>query len=152
MRGRWTKAEEAELRSLYASHTAEELAARFGTTKTAHNQTSFKQRQKKEPPHKIRLTPSQELWLRNNYPHISTAVCALILGVSHRTVSRRARALGLSKTETYRREAHAHGVELARQTALRNGSYPPKGYYSPNLQKGEAYRFKPGHKPVKPPF
>lgn len=142
MRGRWTKAEEAELRALYATHTAEELAARFGTTKTALYQKCFKLGLKKEQPCKIRLTPSQVLWLRNNYPHISTEVCALILGVSHRTVSRRARALGLAKTEAYRREAHAHGVELARQTALRNGSYPPKGYYSPNLQKGEAYRFR----------
>lgn len=35
---------------------------------------------------------------------------------------------------------------------LKNGTYPAKGWYSTNLQKGEIYQFKPGHKKVKPPF
>ena len=40
----------------------------------------------------------------------------------------------------------------AKESQLRNGTFPKKGYYSPNLQKGAKYQFKPGHKPVKLPF
>lgn len=97
---------------------------------------------KKEQPCTIRLTSSQELWLRKNYPHVSTDVCALILGMSRRTVIRKARKLGLRKTEQFMKEAQAHTARRARESHIKNGTYPPKDYYSPNLQKGEPYRFK----------
>lgn len=149
---RWSKSEEDELRELYATTTAEALAVHFGTTKGAIQQKCFKLGLKKEQPCTIHLSASQELWLRRNYPIISTDVCALLLGISPSTVTRKARALGLYKSETYLAEAQAHAAAEARKTALRNGSYPPKGYYSPNLQKGKKYQFKRGHKRVKPPF
>lgn len=40
------------------------------------------------------------------------------------------------------REAQAHAAKRAKESHLRNGTYPPKGWYSPNLQKGQQYRFK----------
>ena len=105
-----------------------------------------------EQPCKIHLTPQQELWLKLNFPHMATKICALILGISHRSVIRQARRLGVVKTEQFMKECIAHTCKKAKESHLKNGTYPQKGYYSPNLQKGQKYQFKPGHKPIKPPF
>ena len=132
--------------------TAEALAVRFGTTYRAIYQKCNKMGLKKDQPNKIHLTREQELWMRTHYPHISTEICALILGISHSSVTRQARRLGLNKTEQFMKECQAHTSKRAHESHLKNGTYPAKGYYSPNLQKGEAYQFKPGHKRIKPPF
>lgn len=152
MKKRWTKAEENELRELYGSQTAEALALHFGTTKLALYQKCNKLGLKKEQPNKIHLSPQQELWLKLNFPHMATKICALILGISHRSVIRQARRLGVVKTEQFMKECIAHTCKKAKESHLKNGTYPQKGYYSPNLQKGQKYQFKPGHKPIKPSF
>lgn len=149
---RWSPEEENELRELYGTMTAEALAVRFGTTYRAIYQKCNKMGLKKDQPNKIHLTREQELWMRTHYPHISTEICALILGISHSSVTRQARRLGLNKTEQFMKECQAHTSKRAHESHLKNGTYPAKGYYSPNLQKGEAYQFKPGHKRIKPPF
>ena len=149
---RWSPEEENELRELYGTMTAVALAVRFGTTYRAIYQKCNKMGLKKDQPNKIHLTREQELWMRTHYPHISTEICALILGISHSSVTRQARRLGLNKTEQFMKECQAHTSKRAHESHLKNGTYPAKGYYSPNLQKGEAYQFKPGHKRIKPPF
>lgn len=149
---RWSPEEENELRELYGTMTAEALAVRFGTTYRAIYQKCNKMGLKKDQPNKIHLTREQELWMRTHYPHMSTEICALILGISHSSVTRQARRLGLNKTEQFMKECQAHTSKRAHESHLKNGTYPAKGYYSPNLQKGEAYQFKPGHKRIKPPF
>lgn len=75
---------------------------------------------------------------------MSNEICGIVLGVSPRTVVRFARRLGLSKTAQFMRECQAHTAKKAKESHLRNGTYPAKGYYSPNLQKGAKYQFKPG--------
>lgn len=152
MKKRWSKAEEEELRGLYAKMTAEALAIHFGTTKLALYQKCYKLGLKKDQPNKIHLTPQQELWLKLNYPHMATEICAMKLGISHRSVVRQARRLGVEKTPQFMKECQAHTSKKARESHLKNGTYPAKGWYSPNLQKGEIYQFKPGHKKIKPPF
>lgn len=149
---RWTPEEEKELRELYGTMTAEALAVRFGTTYRAIYQKCNKMGLKKDHPCKINLTPKQELWMKIHWPHMSNEICALILGISHRSVVRQARRLGLQKTEQFMKECQAHTSKRAKESHLKNGTYPAKGYYSPNLQKGAQYQFKPGHKPVKLPF
>lgn len=149
---RWTPEEENELRELYGTMTAEALAVRFGTTYRAIYQKCNKMGLKKDQPNKIHLTREQELWMRTHYPHMSTEICALILGISHSSVTRQPRRLGLNKTEQFMKECQAHTSKRAHESHLKNGTYPAKGYYSPNLQKGEQYQFKPGHKRIKPPF
>ena len=149
---RWTSQEEQELRELYGSMTAEALAVRFGTTYRAIYQKCNKMGLKKDQPNKIHLTPQQVMWMKLHWPHMSNEICALILGISHRSVVRQARRLGLQKIEQFMREFQAHMAKKAKDSHLKNGTYPAKGYYSPNLQKGEAYQFKQGHKPIKPPF
>lgn len=137
---RWTPEEENELRELY------------GTTYRAIYQKCNKMGLKKDQPCKIHLTPQQELWMKIHWPHMSNEICALILGISHRSVVRQARRLGLQKTEQFMKECQAHTSKRAKESHIKNGTYPAKGYYSPNLQKGEAYQFKPGHKVIKKPF
>ena len=152
MKKKWTQAEEDELRALYGTMTAPALAVRFGTTTRALYQKCFKLGLKKEQPNTIHLTSEQQRWMRLHYPHMATEICALILGISPRSVTRQARRLGLRKTEQFMKECQAHTSKRAKESHLKNGTYPAKGVLSPNLQKGEQYRFKPGHKPVKPPF
>lgn len=142
MNRRWTDEMDAELRRLYPTTTAPELARRFGVTTGAVRQRLRRiGLRRKEQPGKIHLTLEQQMWMRRNYPCMATAICALYLGVSESSVKRIACAMGLQKTAQFMREAQAHAARRARESHLRNGTYPPKGWYSPNLQKGAAHRF-----------
>lgn len=152
MRKTWTATEENELRGLYGKMTAEALAIRFGTTCRAIYQKCFQMGLRKEQPKKIHLTQQDKLWLIINFPHMSNEICAMKLGISLRSVVRQARNLGLQKTEQFMKECQAHTSRKAHESHIKNGTYPAKGYYSPNLQKGEAYQFKSGHRQIKPPF
>ena len=153
MRKVWTQQEENELRELYGTMTAEALAVRFGTTYRAIYQKCNKLGLKKGYDHaKIKLSDRDTLWLRLNFPHMRNEICAMHLGVSLRTVVRIARTLNLVKTPQFMRECQDFTARKAKESHLRNGTFPKKGYYSPNLQKGAKYQFKPGHKPVKLPF
>lgn len=143
MNRRWTDAMDAELRRLYPTTTAPGLARHFGVTIGAVRQHLRRiGLRRKEQPGKIHLTLEQTLWMRRNFPGMATAICALYLGVSESSVKRIAYAMGLQKTPQFMREAQAHAARRAKESHLRNGTYPPKGWYSPNLQKGQQYRFK----------
>lgn len=148
----WTATEENELRESYGKMTAEALAIRFGTSKLAIYNKCNRLGLSKEQPNKIHLTREDELWLRINFPHMANEICAMKLGISYRSVIRQARRLGLQKTAQFMKECQAHTSRKARESNIKNGTYPAKGYYSPNLQKGKEYQFKPGHKRIKPPF
>lgn len=143
MKRMWTETRNEELRQLYRQRTAPELAAYFATTVQAIYQQANKLGLRKSQPNRIELTQEREFWLRRNFPHMSNGICALILGISPRSVVRLARRLRLSKTAQFMRECQAHTAKKARESHLRNGTYPAKGYYSPNLQRGERYQFKP---------
>lgn len=141
---RWTDEETEELRRIFHTMTAKQLALRFGTTALAVHQKCWKLGLKKGCDHaRIRLSQEDILWLRLNFPHMATAICALRLGVSPRTVVRLARQYGLEKTPQFMKEAQAHTAARAKESHLRNGTYPAKGWYSPNLQKGQQHQFKP---------
>lgn len=138
---RWTEEKCVELRRQYKSRTAPELAEIFGTTVGAVYQKANELGLRKPQPNKIELSRERETWLRLNFPRMSNEICALILGISLRSVVRQARRLGLEKTAQFMRECQAHTAKKARESHLKNGTYPAKGYYSPNLQKGEQYQF-----------
>ncbi len=142
MRQIWTPVRNDELRQLYKSKTAPELALHFGTTTQAVYQQANKLGLRKPQPNRIELTPERKLWLRLNFPHMSNGICALILGISPRSVVRIARSMGVCKTAQFMRECQAHTSKRAKESHLRNGTYPAKGYYSPNLQKGVIYQFR----------
>lgn len=139
---RWKKSEVALLRRLKPTNTNKQLAEIFGTTPSAVAQKCNEIGIKRgSQPNAIHLSHQQEVWMRTNFPQISNAICALILGISIRSVVRQARRLGLQKTPQFVKEAQAYTAKKARDSHLRNGTYPPRGYYSPNLQKGKPYQF-----------
>ena len=143
MNRRWTDKMDAELRRLYPTTTAPGLARHFGVTTGAVRQRLRRiGLRRKEQPGKIHLTLEQQMWMRRNFPGMANSICALYLGVSESSVKRIAYAMGLQKTAQFMREAQAHAAKRAKESHLRNGTYPPKGWYSPNLQKGQQYRFK----------
>lgn len=143
MNRRWTDEMDAELRRLYPTTTAPGLARHFGVTTGAVRQRLRRiGLRRKEQPGKIHLTLEQQMWMRRNYPGMANSICALYLGVSESSVKRIAYAMGLQKTAQFMREAQAHAARRARESHLRNGTYPAKGWYSPNLQKGQQYRLK----------
>ena len=143
MNRKWTDEMDAELRRLYPTTTAPGLARHFGVTTGAVRQRLRRiGLRRKEQPGKIHLTLEQQMWMRRNFPGMANSICALYLGVSESSVKRIACAMGLQKPAQFMREAQAHAARRARESHLRNGTYPPKGWYSPNLQKGQQYRFK----------
>lgn len=141
---RWTLKETEELRRIFHTMTAKQLAERFGRTEHAIQVKCFHLGLKKGCGHaSITLSDWDKLWLRLNFPHMSNEICAIRLGVSLRTVIRMARAMNLEKTPQFMKECQAHTARKAKESHLRNGTYPAKGWYSPNLRKGEKYQFKP---------
>lgn len=145
----WTGGRKDELSRLYGTMTGPELAERLGTTARSVYVAANRLGLHKGPRPRIELTEDRELWLKLNFPHMSNRICALILGISERSVNRLAKRLGLRKTERFMEECRAHTARKAKESHLRNGTYPPKGVYNANLQKGEPYRFRPGHAPLR---
>lgn len=103
----------------------------------------------KKDPKQIQLSTSDMLWLKNNYPHMRNEICAMKLGISLRSCVRLARKLGVEKTEQFMRDRQAITARKAKESHLAHNTYPPKGVINENIAKGEAYRFKPGHKPIR---
>ena len=99
----------------------------------------------KKNPKQIQLSTSDMLWLKNNYPHMRTEICAMKLGISLRSCIRLARKLGVEKTEQFMRDRQAITARRAKESHLRNGTYPKKGVVNANIAKGAPFRFKPGH-------
>lgn len=143
---KWTPAEEDELRRLYPSTSTAKLAARYGVTPMAVRLKCRRLGVRRGQLSKIRLTESQLFWLKANFPHAANKVCAVILGISESSLHRFARELGLRKTARFMKESQAFAARRAKESHLRNGTYPPKGYFSPNLMKGIPHQFKPGRR------
>lgn len=90
---------------------------------------------------KIALTPEQERWLVAHFRHTKNDDIMERLGISHSTLHRIARELGLTKSRQHMRKTQRNAADRARESHLRNGTYPPKGYIIP---RSEEFRFKPG--------
>lgn len=141
---KWAPEEEADLKSIFKTKTAKQLAEHFGRSVRAIQVKCFHLGLKKGYDHaKIRLSNDDKLWLRLNFPHIRNELCAIRLGVSLSTVVRMARAMKLEKTPQFMKECQAFTSGKAHESHLRHGTYPAKGFYSPDLQKGISYQFKP---------
>ena len=145
-RQKWSDSDIDTMRRLFKTKkTTAEIASVLGRTKQAVHVKAAKLGFKKNHSCRIDLTPEEQRWLKANYPHMATIVCALKLGISQRTCVRRARELGVYKTEQFMKEAQAHTSKRAKESHLRNGTYNPKGVIPVNLLKGSTHRFKPGH-------
>lgn len=147
MSTRWSQEEIDELRRLYASTmTAQQIADVIGRPLRAVYVKAHKLGlPAKSDPNKIKLDTEQTQWLRRAYPHIRTEICATRLGISPRSVVRIARKMGLTKTTEFMKDSQAYTARKAKESHLRNGTYPPKGVVNDNLKKGAPFRYKPGH-------
>lgn len=147
MASRWTPQEEDLLRSQWRTKIrVQNIADQLGRPLLAVYLKAHKLGLPTKPnPNKVVLTREQTAWLRSNYPHIRTELCAMRLGISHRTTVRIARKLGLFKTEQFMHECQAFSAKKAKESHLKNGTFPPRGVVTENLAKGAKYRFKPGH-------
>lgn len=94
---------------------------------------------------KITLTPEQERWLVAHFRHTTNPEIARRLGISETTMHRFARKLGLTKSRQHMRKIQRNAADRAKESHLRNGTYPPKGYIIP---RSEEFRFKAGVTPV----
>jgi hypothetical protein len=94
---------------------------------------------------KIELTPEQERWLVRHFRHTTNPEIARRLGISETTMHRFARKLGLTKSRQHMRKTQRNAADKAKESHIRNGTYPPKGYIIP---RSEEFRFKAGVTPV----
>ena len=95
--------------------------------------------------HKKVLTEKQEAWLLKHFCHTKNAEIMSKLGLSEGWLHRYARAHGLKKTAQFMNKTQAEVTRKAKESHLRNGTYPPKGYRIP---RSEEFQFKPGEKSV----
>ena len=92
----------------------------------------------------MKVNDKQIEWLVKHFKHTKNDIIAIRLQVSPRTVSRLAKAYGLSKTPQFMRKCQAECTAAAKVSHLQNGTYPPKGFIIP---KSEIYRFRKGETP-----
>ena len=94
---------------------------------------------------RITLTPEQERWLVKHFKHTRNEEIGERLGISQSSLHRFARELGLTKTRQFMRKVQRNAADKAKESHLRNGTYPPKGYRIP---RSEEFQFKAGVTPV----
>lgn len=94
---------------------------------------------------KITLTQEQERWLKAHFRHTRNEEIGERLGISETTMHRFARELGLTKSRQHMRKTQRNAADKAKESHLRNGTYPPKGYRIP---RSEEFQFKAGVTPV----
>lgn len=145
MKRLWTEQETESLRVLWRTNKpARVIAEEIGRPLRAVYMKAYKLGlPKKDYPHRINPDSRDLLWLKLNYPHIRTEICALKLGISPSSCIRLARKLGVKKTPQFMKECQSFTSRKAKESHLHNGTYPPKGFIIPG---SEQYRFKPGHK------
>lgn len=135
MARRWKLSEIRYLQENYGKLHTRSIAEELGVSVSAVQQKAFKLGLKGRDPNRVDLTTEQTFWLKRNFPHVSNKVCAMILGCGYRTVIRKARHMGLEKTADYIREAQALAAKKAKESHLRNGTYPPKGFKIPRREE-----------------
>lgn len=94
---------------------------------------------------KIILSEAQEAWLLKHFKHTKNEAIAKRLNVSLRSVNRLAEKRGLTKTKQFIRKCQLESTAKAKESNIKNGTYPPKGYKIPNREKAQ---FKKGEKPI----
>lgn len=87
------------------------------------------------------LTEAQQKWLIKHFKHTKNEEVATKLGISCRTAIRLARQLGLEKSKQFMTKCQQATAAAAKESHLRNKTYPPKGFKIP---RREEFYFKVG--------
>lgn len=83
---------------------------------------------------KIILTPTQERWLVRHFKHTKNDEIRSRLGLSHSTLHRFARELGLTKSRQFMKKCQTATTQAA-WVANRRKGWPPKGYIIPRSRE-----------------
>jgi hypothetical protein len=138
----WTYMDEEKLRTLYQSCTCEEIARKLGRTVRA----TFVKAQRmglKKHHHGTEWTPRMLKLLNDFFPIMFNKPLAQWIGVSPRTLIRKARQLGLEKRPGFLEDRRHDIAKLASEGLKRCGNVPsrfPKG-----VRSNPAGEFKKGH-------
>lgn len=146
---RWTEAEAALFEEMMRGGCpSSEIAAAVGRTEKAVERRKSLMRHPRpkltrpRSVKKVVLSPEAEKWLIRHFKHTKNDEIMRRLGVSGSTLHRLARSLGLTKTRQFMKKTQAECAAAAKESHLRNGTYPPKGYRIPNT-----HHFEPGVTP-----
>lgn len=85
---------------------------------------------------KIELNEQALCWLIKHFKHKKNTEIVAHLGISESTLHRIVRKLGLKKTPQFMRKCQAEASAAAKESHLRNDTYPPKGFVIPNREAG----------------
>lgn len=143
MKNCWTYMEEQALREKWDNHTIAELAMLLGRTAYAVAQKAHKLGLRKSH-YGIVWTPGQLKLLRDHFPTMFNGPLAAWIGVSVRTLIRKARELGLEKKPGFLVERKDDIQRLASEALRRLPDNP--GRFKKGIRHNPSGEFKPGHK------
>ena len=95
-------------------------------------------------PAKITITERQKAYLVRHYRNTKNDVLMEKLGLKFSTFHRLVRELGLRKSKQFMNKCLKAMTDAAKESHLRNGTYPPKGYRIP---RSDEFCYRPGDKP-----
>lgn len=126
--GRWSNSEHKTLANLYPIHSLDQISQIMKRPVSTIKRKCWILGLRGKERRKIPMTPEFKLWMKLNYPHLSTSLIALKYGISYKTVTRMAKSLGLAKSKEFIRSC---SVSRGKKSALSENF---KGYE--NLMKG----------------
>lgn len=148
---KWTDIEVTRLKKMMEDGCpSSEIANALGRTEKAveHKKSLLRHPKPKTSQNtstqKIVLSPKAEKWLIRHFKHTKNDVIMAKLGLSHSTLHRLARELGLTKSRQFIKKTQQECTAAAIESHQRNGTYPPKGYRIP---RSDEFCFKPGITP-----
>lgn len=94
---------------------------------------------------KVTFTDDDLQYIRDHYADTHNEELAAHFNCGWRTIVRRAAEMGLKKSPEFMRQCQRHTAEAAKNSHLRHGTYPPKGFVIPNRHIGQ---FQKGVRPV----
>lgn len=141
----WTYNDLDILRREFPKRPTSEVARMLRRTEYAVINKAGKEGLRKEH-HGIRWTPEMLKTLRAYYPTMFNDAAAKLIGVSVRSMLRKARELGLYKSENFR-ELRAKDIQDAASAALRRAYREGrlKSTFKPGIRSNPEGEFKPGH-------
>lgn len=134
--------EDQILRNEWSRHTIEEVAGMLGCSYQATAVRASKMGLKKDH-YGIIWTPEQLKLLREYFPTMFNRPLAKWIGVSMRTLIRKARELGLEKKEGFLEERRGDIQRMASEALKRTANV--KSRFQKGVHNNPAGEFKPGH-------
>ena len=139
----WSYQDIDTLKRMWPTKTAAEIAKALGRTPNAVQIKATQMRLKKAC-YGIMWTPYMEKLLVDHYATMFNGPLALLIGVSERTLIRKARSLGLKKMDGFLEIRRPDIIRYSKEALKRMGY--DNGYFQKGVRNNPSGEFKPGHK------